>query len=233
VTGGDARRGNLRERGEPERGVYFGRDPRRPTGDGVLVRIRREARAIRLRDTAGNTVDAFGDTSKFWLATAAIEPSPAAADEGRASPTVPAERIHPPKVTPTCAEQAATAQAGLTAAVAAADQRFAARVAELAASYRLTAEAITAAETVPVPIRRTWTAAGRPATFLFYERDVQPGRPILATTTDGYRIHDTRTGQLIAHYASPVAMWIAAAPAPITPAPLPLIVVNGVHAGSL
>ena len=223
MTGGDARRGNMREHGEPERGVYFGRDPRRPTGDGALVRISREARAIRLRDTAGNTVEAFGDTSKFWLAAAPSGHSPAVADEGGASLSVPAARVRPPKATPLCAEQAAIAPAGLTAELAATDQWLVARTAELATSYRLTAEAITAAETAPVPVRQTWAAAGSPNTFLFYERDIQPGRPILATTTDGYRIHDTRTGQLIAHYASPVRMWIATAPVLVAPAPMPAV----------
>jgi hypothetical protein len=68
VTSTEARRGNLREHGEPTRGVYFGRNPKRPTGDGVVVTIAREARAVRLRDINANTVTAFGDTTKFWLA---------------------------------------------------------------------------------------------------------------------------------------------------------------------
>jgi hypothetical protein len=227
VTRDDARRGNLRDHGEPQRGVYFGRDPKQPTGDGVLVRIAREARAIRLRDTSGNTVETFGDTTKFWLA-APGEPSAATGPAGEAatSRSVSAAPTRPPQSTPVSAEWAGTARHGLTAAVAAADERFAARRAELALSYRLTAEAIAAAGAPPVPIRQTWAAAGRPATFLYYERDVRPGRPILATTTDGYRIHDTRTGQLIDHYASPVRMWIAAAPVPVSPAPMPVIVVG-------
>jgi hypothetical protein len=74
VTSTEARRGNLREHGETTRGVYFGRNPKRPTGDGVVVTIAREARAIRLRDINANTVTAFGDTTKFWLAPALAEP---------------------------------------------------------------------------------------------------------------------------------------------------------------
>lgn len=103
----------------------------------------------------------------------------------------------------------------------AAEQQLAHRTAELALSYRLTAEAITAAGANPDPKRQTWAAAGQPETFLYFERDIRPGRPILATTRDGYRIHDLRTGQQIAHYASPVPMWIAA-----PPAPRPVIVVG-------
>jgi hypothetical protein len=217
VTRDDARRGNLREhgepeRGEPERGIYFGRDRKRPTGDGVLVHIAREARAIRLRDTTGNTVEAFGDTTRFWLAPAPTEPSPRAGAGGEAA-LIPAE-------------QAATAPAELIAAVAEAEEQFAARTAELARSYRLTAEAITAAGATPTPKRQTWAAAGHPGTFLYFEREIRPGRPILATTRDGYRIHDLRTGQLIAHYASPVPMWIAAVHAPVAPTPMPVIVVG-------
>jgi uncharacterized protein DUF6884 len=207
VTRDAARRGNLREHGEPGRGIYFGRDRHRPTGGGVLVDIAREARAIRLRDTAGNTVEAFGDTTRFWLAPApTTEPSPQAATAGEAaaSPSV-----------------AAAAQVGLSGAATAAEQQLAARTAELALSYRLTAKAITAAGANPNPKRQTWAAAGHPETFLYFERDIRPGRPILATTRDGYRIHDLRTGQQIAHYASPGPMWIAA-----PPAPRPLIVVG-------
>lgn len=82
MTRDDARRATLRDHGEPECGVYFGRDPRRPIGDGVLVSIARQARAIRLRDTDGNPVDAFGDTAKFWLAPAPSKPAPAAGSAG-------------------------------------------------------------------------------------------------------------------------------------------------------
>jgi hypothetical protein len=234
VTRDDARRGNLREHGEPERGIYFGRDRKQPTGDGVLVHIAREAPAIRLRDTAGSTVEAFGDTTRFWLAPAPTEPSPLAGAAGEAapSPCVPAACSRPPDAATVPAEQAATAPAGLIAAVTAAEEQLAARTADLARSYRLTAEAITAAGATPTPKRQTWAAAGHPETFLYFERDIRPGRPILATTRDGYRIHDLRTGQLIAHYASPVPMWIAAVPAPVAPTPIPIIVVTGVRAGS-
>ena len=211
MTRDDARRGNLREHGEPGRGIYFGRDRKRPTGDGLLVHIAREARAIRLRDTTGNTVEAFGDTTRFWLAPAPTELSALAGAAGEAapSPAVSAACSRQTDAAPVSARQAAAASAGLIGAVAAVEERFAARTAELARSYRLTAEAITAAGTDPTPKRQTWAAAGHPEPFLYFERDIRPGRPILATTRDGYRIHDLRTGQLIAHYASPVPMWIA------------------------
>jgi hypothetical protein len=227
VTRDDAQRGNLREHGEPARGLYFGRDPKRPTDTAVLVSIAREARAIRLRDTAGNTVTAFGDTTKFWLAAEPVQPNlPAATPSEASPPAAPAGWTRPPKATPIPVEQRVAARAGLHAALAAAGELLAARTAELARSYRLTAGAIDAANGIPGAQRQTWAAAGRPATFLFHERDIRPGRPILATTRDGARIHDARTGTLIAHYASPVAMWIAAAPVPAAPATAPVVIVG-------
>lgn len=170
---GDARRANLREHGEPERGIYFGRDPRRPTGDGVLVRITREARAIRLRDTDGNSIEAFGDTAKFWLIPTSSDAAPSARSAVPAAPALTPGPIAAP------AEQAGGRKTGITAV-----EELAARTAELATSYRLTDEAIAAGAT-PVPVRQTWADAGSPGLFFYYERGTQPGRPILATTTDG------------------------------------------------
>ena len=90
MTADDAQRGTLREHGETDRGIYFGKHPKHPIGDGVPVRIAREARAIRLRDMAGNTVEAFGDTTKFWLAPGAGEPdTPTAATPATRACSVP------------------------------------------------------------------------------------------------------------------------------------------------
>lgn len=202
MTADDARRGTLREHGETDRGIYFGKHPKHPIGDGVPVRIAREAPAIRLRDMAGNTVEAFGDTTKFWLAPGAGEPD-----------------------TPTAATPATVPSSPSTrgATVAAAQQMQAAERAALLTSYRLTAQAIDISELTPDPVRQTWAEAGTPARFLYFDRDIDPGRPILATTRDGSRIHDARTGHRIAHYASPVRMWIAPAPDPV-PAPAVIIV---------
>ena len=97
MTRDDARRGTLREHGEPERGIYFGRDHKQPAGDGVLVHIAREARAVRLRDTSGNTVEAFGDTTRFWLTPAPAEPAALAGATGEAAAlAVPTSHLQPP-----------------------------------------------------------------------------------------------------------------------------------------
>jgi hypothetical protein len=110
ATSSHPRRANLREHGEPLRGVYFGRRPQRPTGDGVLVTIAREARAVRLRDAAGDTVAAFGDTTKFWLSAAPTDPGHATAPTAAANVVAAAGVTRAPRTTPVDATQAATAR---------------------------------------------------------------------------------------------------------------------------
>lgn len=63
-----ATRTNYRDADAPTAGLWFGRG-KNPSGLGIPVTLEREARAIRIRDAGtGDTVDAFGDTGKFWFA---------------------------------------------------------------------------------------------------------------------------------------------------------------------
>lgn len=123
----------------------------------------------------------------------------------------------------TPAERAADA-----ARTADADARLTAQTDALRESERTTADLITAAQPAPVPARQTWHAAGRPATALYYGRGIDPSpRPILVTVNDhGNRVYDARTGTQIAHYASAVPMWLAAAPI-ATPTPVVIIPCGG------
>jgi hypothetical protein len=70
VTSTPAARNNYRDHGHPTRGLYFGRDPRRPAAEPTLVQFERHGRGITLRGADGERVDGFGDTAVFWLAPA-------------------------------------------------------------------------------------------------------------------------------------------------------------------
>ncbi len=64
-------RTNYRDAGAPASGLWFGR-ARTASGEGVLVTIERHGRGLTVRDAAGETVDSFGDTAKFWFAPAPV-----------------------------------------------------------------------------------------------------------------------------------------------------------------
>jgi hypothetical protein len=69
-----ATRTNHRDAGRPTEGYWFGRG-KAPSG-GQLVTIERHGRGLTVRDQAGEVLDSFGDTAKFWLAPADA-PAPA------------------------------------------------------------------------------------------------------------------------------------------------------------
>ena len=82
-------RRSLREAGDPQGGIYFGNDRRRPEERGRRVRLERGSNFVKVIDAVTDEViDQFGQSGKFWLAPSdpagTTDPDPAKQAQQRA-----------------------------------------------------------------------------------------------------------------------------------------------------